>query len=1667
MLVGQPDFSSTIPGPEAFQLGTPLGLAVAGNKLILADGGYLFTVPNNNRVLIFNDITSGFQGPPASVVIGQANFGFNCGTDSKQSCTAAAAGANGLNTPIGVTTDGTRLVIADSANNRVLIFNKIPTANNASADVVLGQPDFNTTKAGTANNSFRQPNGVFLFGGKLFIADTLNHRVLIYNTVPTSNNAAADVVLGQPDFTSRKILDVPNASSLQSPVAVTTDGTRLIVTDLGNNRILIYKSIPTSSGAAADYVVGQPDFATTAVGAQAGDLNYPRYAYSDGSRLYIADSGNNRIMVFNEIPSWNNATAEVVLGQPGFGNANEGTASERTALPVSLAPSASGGILVSDANNRRVLEFKTGLPIVARGGVVDSASLNGNGLDQPTNLTATSDTGGSIPAGTYYLKVTASSNFPRESTPSDEISITVPDSSKITANWNPVNGVTSYRLYLGTSSGGQSRFYSTGVANAVAPKFTFAGTPIVGDVATYTITKSDATTFTGTYTVQQGDDLIKISNNVAAQINGNTGNDLHGVIATANGIDSINFKSKEVGTLGTNCKYTITSTGGLTSSPNTVQSFTAPDAGSNAPQPTITFDHLDAAPSTDFGFDFQAPYNQVVPGSIASVFGQNLAPGTFRAADFAPLPTEVEGVSVLVNGRMAPLAFVSPSQINFQVPLEITGSSISVQVRQFSGNQASLSVAIPVNLTFPQPSIYSLNGAGTGPVLAQHLDGTLVDNDHPAKLGETVSVYGTGYGLMLDSPSNVQLTITDTGGGVIPATYFLRVTTIFPDGRESLGSGESQITISTGGTSTIQMTWDAVTGASGYRVYLGGRSLGYDRYYETSTNSFTVTSIYGTQGVPPAQTNVPGDGKLGVATTLAALMVDQNMPVVFQGPAPGKVGIFRTDLTVSLGITRESQSLTPDQAVGFPEMRLVVGAIESNHVLLPVSLPALNLLVDPPALSFIAFLGGGNPGSQNVTIYQTGGGSVNWTSTIATTDGGSWLSISPFLGTDLTTTAINVDVTSLKAGTYTGTVTITGDVAANAPQVVKVTLVVNPALQATPTSLSFVANAGSNPASQAIALSKPAQNTTTVNWTAVAASTGGKWLSIDSLSGADTGTINASVDTTGLKAGTYSGAVTITTDYPGDSPLIVPVTLVVSPSLTIGPTQLNYSAFVGGASPVGQNIIVTKSSTNTTTVNWKAVAATNTGGNWLFISPAAGTDSGSVGVSILIGGLAVGTYTGTVTISTDFSADVAQVVPITLVINPALQFTPSAMSFNANVGGAFPPGQNLNVVKASATATPIHWNAVPSSTGNWLSVSPGSGTDSGTAGIFANPAGLAVGTYTGQIALVSDFPGDKTQNVPVTLVINPALQLFPSALSYSASLGDANPAARTITISNPGGANWTAAASSAGNWLSVTPVAGSGQGSLSVAVNLAGLTVGTYTGKITVTSNAAGDVPQTTAVTLVLGPSLQLSRTTVAFSSNFGDTNPTAQTVAISKSSAGTVTANWKAAASSTGNWLSVAPVSGSGAGTLQLSVDITSLAIGTYTGKITLTTDVPGDPAQTITVTATVKPVLNVTPASLIFQAPVGGSNPATQTIGIAKSGSNSATISWTATASAGTGNWLSVSPASGTDAGSLVVTVDITGLAVGTYSGKIVIATTVAGDQAQTVTVNLTVAAASASVR
>lgn len=189
----------------------------------------------------------------AELVVGQADF---VGSDENQN---GSPGANTLNRPAGSVFSEGVFLIADRYNNRLLGFNTLPDINNAHADFVLGQADFTSNGDGAARNKLYYPNDIAIANGKVAVADNYNNRVLLYSDVPGSGSALPDVVVGQSDFTSGNRGCAQDEVAGLRGVEITEDG-KLIATDPDNSRILVWNSLPTQNGQGADLVLGQGDF---------------------------------------------------------------------------------------------------------------------------------------------------------------------------------------------------------------------------------------------------------------------------------------------------------------------------------------------------------------------------------------------------------------------------------------------------------------------------------------------------------------------------------------------------------------------------------------------------------------------------------------------------------------------------------------------------------------------------------------------------------------------------------------------------------------------------------------------------------------------------------------------------------------------------------------------------------------------------------------------------------------------------------------------------------------------------------------------------------------------------------------------------------------------------------------------------------------------------------------------------------------------------------------------------------------------------------------------------------------------------------------------------------------------------------------------------------------
>jgi DNA-binding beta-propeller fold protein YncE len=276
-------------------------------RLFVSDTG-------NNRVLVYNtDEDSNLIDNIPDYVLGQSNFYTN----------SSGATSSTLNTPSGITYNtGSFLFVVDSGNNRVLVYDISSITNGEAAVNVLGQPDFTTVSAGTTAAKLSAPQGVAYDGasGNMYVADTGNNRVIIYDVSSITDGENAIHVAGQSDFTSSASANTQTGMNSPVDVVIESDN-RLFVSQSGNNRVTVYDigNDGITDGEAAVNVLGQANFtATSAANTQAGMNTPTALTFNGSSILYVAQSGNNRVTVYDITAITDGENAVSVLGQANF-----------------------------------------------------------------------------------------------------------------------------------------------------------------------------------------------------------------------------------------------------------------------------------------------------------------------------------------------------------------------------------------------------------------------------------------------------------------------------------------------------------------------------------------------------------------------------------------------------------------------------------------------------------------------------------------------------------------------------------------------------------------------------------------------------------------------------------------------------------------------------------------------------------------------------------------------------------------------------------------------------------------------------------------------------------------------------------------------------------------------------------------------------------------------------------------------------------------------------------------------------------------------------------------------------------------------------------------------------------------------------------------------------
>ena len=349
LIIGQGDFSTVMSNrgaddPGDNTLSAPNAVCKFGDMLFISDGG-------NHRVLVWDQFPEE-MGEPSNVVLGQEDFA-DClenrglsttldemtsglGDENLDGFTISKAEEDTLSMPAGLSVIDGKLYVVDSGNHRVARWNGIPSDDGEPPTLVMGQDNLEQNEANreglVGSGSLFFPTGICSGDDQhVFVADKDNHRVLIWKKIPFSDGWNADLCLGQKDMDERDAnrgdFDNVQQDTLSFPTGAFYDveNDKVFVVDQGNNRVLIWNSLPRDNGQPADVVIGQKDFVSRSPNmgkgenrADQGSLYFPNDVVAGKTGFFVSDSGNNRVLYWKEVPTENGQPADMVFGQSNF-----------------------------------------------------------------------------------------------------------------------------------------------------------------------------------------------------------------------------------------------------------------------------------------------------------------------------------------------------------------------------------------------------------------------------------------------------------------------------------------------------------------------------------------------------------------------------------------------------------------------------------------------------------------------------------------------------------------------------------------------------------------------------------------------------------------------------------------------------------------------------------------------------------------------------------------------------------------------------------------------------------------------------------------------------------------------------------------------------------------------------------------------------------------------------------------------------------------------------------------------------------------------------------------------------------------------------------------------------------------------------------------------------
>ncbi len=337
----QPVYTKSSVGDVPNRFGFSIAGATGADTVIDSVGHRLFlSDSNNNRVLIYNlNSNNTISDRVPDYVLGQSNF-YSNGSNTTQA---------GLFAPQGLaySTTTNLLYVADSSNVRVIVYDVTAITNGENAVSVLGQTTFTASTTAVTQIGLSSPEGLSLdqVNNRLFVTDI--NRVLVYNIASITDGEAAVNILGQSLFTVSTASTTITGMSTPRDTVYDSANQRLFVSNQGNQRITVYDVASISDGEPAVNVLNQSLFTTSLSGTTQASTTAPRgLAYdSANQRLFSAQSGSNRVTVYDVASITDGEAAVNVLGQTLYTTATAATTQAGMNSPSGLNYDADNGLL--------------------------------------------------------------------------------------------------------------------------------------------------------------------------------------------------------------------------------------------------------------------------------------------------------------------------------------------------------------------------------------------------------------------------------------------------------------------------------------------------------------------------------------------------------------------------------------------------------------------------------------------------------------------------------------------------------------------------------------------------------------------------------------------------------------------------------------------------------------------------------------------------------------------------------------------------------------------------------------------------------------------------------------------------------------------------------------------------------------------------------------------------------------------------------------------------------------------------------------------------------------------------------------------------------------------------------------------------------------------------